>query len=57
MGEPQDSTWPSPPSEAASAFVDFHIDKDVLDQAMNDGVTMVVGVLPGTLLRTKIKGI
>lgn len=39
----------------ASAFVDFHIDSGVLQEAVNHSITIFRGVFSGTMLNTKIK--
>ena len=41
--------------EAASAFIDFHVDKSVLTKADGRGVAMAVGDFTGLQLKTKIK--
>lgn len=41
---------------SVSAFVDFHIDSDVLRDAVNHNIAVFRGVFSGTLLNTKIKG-
>lgn len=51
------SSYSPAPSQctAASAFIDFHIDSDVLQSAISDNVTIFRGVFSGTRLKTKIK--
>ena len=41
--------------EAVSAFIDFHVDKSVLNKMEEEGVAMAVGDFTGLQLMTKIK--